>query len=359
MNLRFTLTATTAALALTAGATGVQANDYYVSVFGGWSNNGNEPHFAGFTNTASTKTVNTVAYTQVANNVPYGTKGTYADVYLGLHVGTNIYGTSKFDWSEDFEDGFVVGGALGRDFGSFRTELELAYRTYDVDGGARIRNNFDGRSYIYGYGTLYYVVKLGGGTTVGGKTTAFSGKTPSSQPFPFTVNLPYNATVTTLGSTSGSLDAWSLMANIWVDFDPFNIMPDTVTPFIGGGIGAAMIDFEYSVQATSLFGGTLSSNTAGDDIVLAYQLGAGLDFEVGNGITLSAQYRYFGSMDADIGGGADVRMDSHNIMFGLSFPFGSAPAPVQEPVRVAPAPPPPPPAPEPEPEVYVPRQDRN
>ncbi len=324
MKLRSALTATTAVLALTAGATGVQANDYYVSLFGGWSSMANEPHFVGFTNTASTKTVNTVTYVQVYNNIPYGTKGTYLDVYLGLHVGTNIYGTSKFDWDDDFEDGFVVGGAFGRDFGGFRAELELAYRSYDVHGGAAIRNDFDGRSYIYGYGTLYYLVKntLAPGTTVGSKTAPFSGSTPYGQPFPFTVNLPYNATVTSSGSTGGSLDAWSLMANVWVDFDPFGIMPDAAMPFIGGGVGAAMIDFEYSFAGSTLFGSGINGNTSGDDIVLAYQLGAGINFEVGNGIMLSAQYRYFGSTDADVGRSHDVRMDSHNGIIGLTFPLG-------------------------------------
>ncbi len=322
MNLRSALTATTAALALTAGASGAMASDYYVSVFGGVSTNGDEPHFAGLTNTASTRTAFLYVYTQIYNNIPYGKYGTYLDVYLGLHLGSGLYGTSKFAWNDDFDDGFVVGAALGQDFGGWRAELEFAYRTFDVANGTLASNNFDGRSsYIYGYGTLYYVVKLGGGTTVGGFNTGFYGTTPGSQYWPFTVNLPYNTTIVGNVPTDGSLDVWSFMANIWLDFDPFNVMPDNAMPFIGGGVGAARLDFEHRMVGTTLLGSSISFTTTGDDVVLAYQLGGGINFEFDNGMMLSAQYRYFGSADADIGGVTDVKMDSHNAIVSLSFPL--------------------------------------
>jgi opacity protein-like surface antigen len=64
---------------------------------------------------------------------------------------------------------------------------------------------------------------------------------------------------------------------------------------------------------------TLTGNDV-DDTVLAYQCMAGLGFNATENVTLSAEYRYFGTQDPtytvlDI----DASIDSHNFLVGLRY----------------------------------------
>ncbi len=333
MKLRSVLTASAAVIALSAGST-AQAANYYLSVFGGISTFDDEIvlHDSGSVSLLSATNVFTGP---VAGGTLGGLTGLFTYFYtINLHLTTAsfFYGTSNFSWEDDFDTGFVVGAAIGRDLVSgFRGELELAYRQADVSGGASAANNFDGRSGVRGYGgATYNVFKYtyaGPGTStvtsvpIGlftlGSTTFM---TTYGQPFPFSYNLPAYSNFDTAVASSGDLSVWSLMANVWLDFDLFGMNPDSVTTFAGGGIGIAQLELEYKADFKNIFGMPMSYSIDDSAQVFAYQLGAGIGFDLGGGVVLSAQYRWFGTSDADLGN-TDMRMESHNAIIGLTVPL--------------------------------------
>jgi len=122
------------------------------------------------------------------------------------------------------------------------------------------------------------------------------------------------------------------MANVWYDFD----MGDSpIKPFVGGGIGFAHATLDYNLTANTgisnsaygLFGTggyAYAGNGEESDWGFAYQLGAGIGYDLGNGLMLSAQYRYFNTsgMDLSPGGQIDVDLESHNFLVGISVPIG-------------------------------------
>lgn len=110
------------------------------------------------------------------------------------------------------------------------------------------------------------------------------------------------------------------MTNLWYDFDLSDQTP--VTPFVGVGIGAAHLDADHSVHV-EFPSFTATSHTSADDWVFVWQAGAGLGYEFGNGMIISAQCRYFATGDADIGGGQDVSVNAHEALIGLNIPLGN------------------------------------
>jgi len=122
----------------------------------------------------------------------------------------------------------------------------------------------------------------------------------------------------------GSLDAWTVMANIWKDFQ----ISEHFSCHIGGGMGAASLKLDP--QQFSLFGG---SGHLKEDWVFAGQLGAGVDFALTKSFTLFADYRYLitdrPSLDGFDGGegvgkfqanGQDFK--SKQALLGARFTFG-------------------------------------
>jgi opacity protein-like surface antigen len=86
--------------------------------------------------------------------------------------------------------------------------------------------------------------------------------------------------------TGGDLGATSLMANIWYEFDTGTALH----PFIGGGLGAAIIDVDdFTFGSVGL---RSDSQTA-----FAYQVGAGLAYDLSDNVTLTAEYRFFVAQD--------------------------------------------------------------
>lgn len=128
----------------------------------------------------------------------------------------------------DFNDGFAVGIARGRRFGNgLRGELELSYRRFGAD--------------------LW---------TVNGT--------------------PFN--------WNGDLDAYFGMANLYHDWKNWQFAG--LTPYIGGGIGIAIVDGNLNTAAISL---------AIDDTAFAYQGMAGFTKQISSSVDLFAEYRYVGT----------------------------------------------------------------
>lgn len=181
---------------------------------------------------------------------------------------SDAFGNSvSFD--TDFDTGFGVTGAIGHSWGAFRLEGEVSYRENDLD----------------------------------------------------TIELT-NVTLAGIGSfnnvgsfaADGDVSALGFMANGWYDFDTGSPWK----PFVGGGLGVARV----SVNDAAILGITFADD---DDWVFAYQLGAGIGYEVNPTTVVSLGYRFFGTADPDftfIGGlPFDAEYHSHNVEIGVRFSF--------------------------------------
>lgn len=131
------------------------------------------------------------------------------------------------------------------------------------------------------------------------------------------------------------ISSWSTMVNGIYEFMPNS----SWHPFVGAGIGWAWLDGDFA--------GTGAKNS---DNQFAYQGIAGVSYDVNSNWALKAQYRYFATLDTDMGTATDhdAEYKNHSILVGFTYKF-AAPAPVAAP---APAPVPvaaPAPAPAPKP----------
>jgi opacity protein-like surface antigen len=82
-----------------------------------------------------------------------------------------------------------------------------------------------------------------------------------------------------------------------------------VTPYVLVGIGAANLNLESD-----------DLDFDEDDVVFAYQAGAGLGFAVTERITLFTGYRYFATHDSEFEG-VEVEYHSHNVEAGVRVEF--------------------------------------
>ncbi len=173
-------------------------------------------------------------------------------------------------WATDGDSGFIVGGAVGMSLNQFmnglRAEVEVAYRENQVDG------------------------------------------------------VWQSNTGTPTGVSTGALDidhsTFSVMANIWYDFELGGI-----SPYIGGGVGWAETELDGNYLGTSL-SGPFSFSDSG----FAWQLGAGINFDVSPNIKLGVGYRYFAGPDVTVGSiyapnsaTADVDSENHSAIVSLTF----------------------------------------
>jgi len=374
LDLKSVLTGSAATIALVA-ASSANASGYYIGLFGGISSM--EDSFTVTTATSSTSTTSStsggglnflgfVGATTASSLSISGTKGPTWDTAqnplvdtagtIGTTTGaTGLYGigfstlrysvtnaarsTTFGASSVGFDDGWIVGAAIGWDFGNgWRSELEAAYRSHDVDSSA-INGSFSRAytGYAFGYNSVLYMTytytRL---TYVGVNTVTKTGTFTYTNAFSSSSTTGSFSTGTSgagrNGNVDGDLETWSFMFNVWYDFD-FGDSP--IKPFVGAGIGFAhaSLDFDMTTAGslpTSGYGFFGSGgygyrgNGESTDWGFAYQLGAGLGYDLGNGMTLSAQYRYFntGAMDLSLADQIEVNLESHNILVGLNVPLG-------------------------------------
>jgi len=272
---------TGAASAALLASSGAVAGDHYIGVFGGFATFGDD-----FIASASGSTTSTV-YHSVA--------------FPHTHFFTAIYGAT---FEEDFESGWVVGASIGTSIApQVRGELEVAYRTFDINEGA----------------------KADAGLYLNSSKVKYSSAKYSNQE---TVLADFDV------SSAGDINIWSFMTNLWYDFDMGN-NSSAIQPFVGGGFGLARMSMNYSASMAGTFTATsvlpwsasgstipvtMATNNNNDDWVFAYQFGGGAAYVLGNGSSISAQYRYFGTTDAQLGL-SEVSGESHNLMIGFNFPI--------------------------------------
>ena len=266
-------------------ATGVQAGDFYVGLFGGLSMPGGE-----------LEARTTISAT--GSNI-----GAY---FSSLTMRTAIYQRTHIsEWRSDLENGWVIGASLGYDLANGpRIEAEETYRQYTSvsRGSSRAISRAHMRLYDSG---------------------AFTGTFDPIEQRNFDAE------------NDSSKSIWSLMANVWWDFDA-----GALTPFVGGGLGVAFVDLEYSAtEIASDFVGPVTCDrpdpypdqcstalplaqltVTDNSMALAYQVGAGVGWEVNESAILSAQYRYFGTLEPELANGQNGT-ESHEFLLGVNFPF--------------------------------------
>ncbi len=378
MDLKHILVSTVAATALTAGSA-AQAGEHYISVFGGLSTldsdfdvstggssfnqildwNFGKYNGTGLpTGTLSFSTLTgTPTWVTFVGGRPTG-KHYFTSKYGGVSMSITTNQFTNGAWQGSFDTGFVVGAAFGTSLGgNWRGELEVAYRSHDVEDTVNLRGTagygLNLGKYLNGeWGTL-----VARGDFIAGAEAKYTGTGPSPSEIAHqAVTFPIDTRV----SVTGEASTWSFMANVWYDFandGPF-------TPFVGAGIGFAQMSFDHSlswstavptsflfsmsttlplgtantakgtVTGTNITGSTtvaiggsgtrtfsLNYSVDNDDWAFAYQFGAGVAYDVGNGMSLSAQYRYFGTGEFDFGPQTAFSAESHNFIVGLTIPL--------------------------------------
>ncbi|WP_136513656.1 outer membrane protein [Geomonas edaphica] len=208
--------------------------------------------------------VASLALPTLASAAPFR-QGPYIGGFVGVTVpektdATSYDGTSVFNDRISFEPGVNVGGVLGYDFGGVRFEGEVSYKDIRFD---TINDNAGGRFKV----------------------------------------------------VDGSVDTTAFMANVF--FDLRNQSP--ITPYIGGGVGFAALHLNdtYGYQTNGT--GELSY-LSDDDVVFAYQVGAGLEVPLNRLLSLDLAYRYFGTTEASFLN-TEMELKTHNATVGLRLKF--------------------------------------
>ena len=197
--------------------------------------------------------------------------------YFGIEAGLWFPNDTDvdFDYDRSFEaelelehdmgfDGDII---AGYDFGAFRLEGELAYKTAGIDDAT---------------------LDFGDGE----------------------VDL----------DADGDISVWSLMGNVL--WNPR--LSDRMDAYLGGGIGWAWTKLDED------------DGESFKDNAFAWQLIAGIGYQISDNIELGLKYRYFQTkfkddFEDDFDGNVEVDVDgkirSHSLLASLIFSFGSAPPP--------------------------------
>lgn len=229
--------------------------------------------------------------------------------YVGVEGGGIISQASTFDLRQtngvafkaplrdNFKVGYDVDGILGYDFGMFRTEFEVGYKSNKID---------------------YFQVN--GGTS---PLTLANG----------TVGVPGTGN---FNNATGRQNILSFMVNGLVDFGGKD---RDFGGYLGGGVGVARVK-----QQNYGFGPGGGSPFLDDsDTHVAWQLLAGVYKPLTEHVDLTLKYRYFNVDNVNTvtfsGAQANTRVRTHSLLVGLTYNFGSdAPPPPPAPVVAPPAP---------------------
>jgi len=113
------------------------------------------------------------------------------------------------------------------------------------------------------------------------------------------------------GPIDGDASALSFMVNGYYDFPVAN---SSIAPYLGGGIGFANVEAGFSGLPDD------------SDLVFAYQIMAGIGFEINPSTTLTLGYRYFATTDPGFDSGVpgvdlEATVASHDFSLGARFMF--------------------------------------
>lgn len=184
-------------------------------------------------------------------------QGPYISGFIGATMPADTDATGFFNDRIEFDPGLNIGGTAGMDFGSVRFEGEISYKEAEIDT-IQDRDN------------------------------------PSD----------------VFGGIDGGVSATAFMANVFVDLH--NQGP--ITPYFGGGVGFAALHQDETSDRFGIF------YLEDDDVVFAYQAGAGMEIELNRQLSLDLAYRYFRTTEASFVS-TDLEFESHNATVGLRFKY--------------------------------------
>lgn len=132
-------------------------------------------------------------------------------------------------------------------------------------------------------------------------------------------------TVSSEGSvgTGGNLHTFALMLNAFKDFE----VAERVSINFGGGIGVALLDLDLDrmVGPDAEPPPNEQHPVSDSATVFAWQLGAGAAYKLDNGMSITLDYRLFGTSDPDFETTNGLPFDhdnmTHTIMVGLRIPL--------------------------------------
>ncbi len=221
------------ALVTMAASSTLFADDMYVTLSGGWAIQSSSSNEGSFTSDFTTGTGTTI---------PLGT---------ALPNGTDV------GWETDFNNGYSFGLAVGRRYGAFRAEIELAYQR------AGVNTHTDVSAAGLDLSAEDAAVLISGSAALGTDVQ------------------------TLVADGQGSIKTWYGMVNGFYDFD----VDDRITPYIGVGVGVGFVDVDYSPSAV----GIIDDNST----QFAYQIMGGLAYQLNDQTELFAGYRYRATMDVE------------------------------------------------------------
>lgn len=200
---------------------------------------------------------------------------TYYDVG-GTFGGTGAKDTAVA--SLDTKSAVTFGGTLGYDFGTIRSDIEIAYSRHKIDS--------------------LTVVSLNG-------TTVALSAADRADVCDFLEASPCGGAGSTFTFDGSRVRQLSVMGNLWLDLP----VGDTIVPYVGGGAGIA--GFEIDGEGKGKF---------------AWQLGAGVAFKLSSTVALTADYRHRETSKTNIAydstSGADVgKLKSDSLLAGIRFTF--------------------------------------
>jgi opacity protein-like surface antigen len=255
------LTLALAGLLVSAGAASAQDNsDWYVSLSGGVSLL-NDSDNAGAFDGAFT--------TGEGTTIPAGTV---------LPDGTSV------GWTTDFDRGYALAGAIGRRYGAFRGEVEVAYQNNNVGSHTNV---------LVGGGAI--------GTEDAGVLVTGSG------------NLGVSV-ADLVADGQGGVETIFVMANAFVDIDTGTAL----TPYLGAGVGVGFVDVNFSPSAVTIIDDTSTE--------FAWQAMAGAAYQVSPSTEFYVGYRYRSTSDAGVAASLfsanlDVENTTSIIEGGIRFSF--------------------------------------
>ena len=204
-------------------------------------------------------------------------KKTYAGLALSAFIGMAILPTAVMaddmsnDWGASWLNGMYVSTSLGGHFlddigtdTSYTTVTSSYEETYRQDRGLAARLAIGGNV----TDTLRAELELGfNRSNQGSIQEVIDGATPGTR---------YKG--------RGNIETYTLMGNVWADFPLFG-GASGLTPYLGGGVGAALVDSNLQYTEFPAYG------PQGSSVELAAQLGAGINWAINETVSLGLGYR--------------------------------------------------------------------
>ncbi|MDB5710507.1 MAG: flagellar motor protein MotB, partial [Sphingomonas bacterium] len=208
--------------------------------------------------------------------------------YVGAEGGAMIVEDIHFDIGAlkdagvaDHHYGYDVDGTIGYDFGMFRLEAEVGYKSATIDAW----------------------------------------RSTTTTPFTVASGARGNVPAGSYSYAGGRTTALSFMVNGLLDFGD----DDGIQGFVGGGVGVARV--KESNYALNIYGPFMNDS----DSVFAYQGIAGIRAPLSRHLDATLKYRFFTARNVktvDVSGRTfNGQFRTHSLLGGLTYNFGEPPAP--------------------------------